>query len=183
MIMSYTSVTGNAVMAELAHATQRQERFLMGDARPADKLTVARTLAAMAITERRLLATASPAQRAIGWGSWAWMRFEPRMGVLSIPDRPLTIYGYIFTQSELERREREALARLMAMGHAAQDPADTIAACHESHRLGWRYGTWYSEIEPEGEPGENHVAMLHRLSRVQFEAARTAGWPQEPPRA
>ena len=183
MIMTYTSVKGDMVMADLAHVTRRQERFLMGDAQPADKLTVARTLAAMAVTERRLLAMASPAQRAIGWGSWVWMRFEPRPGWLSGTDRAVTIYGYIFTQSELERREREALARLMELGHAGQDPADTVAACCESHRLGWRYGSWYSEIEPEGEPGENHVAMLSRLSRVQFEAARAAGWPEEPPRA
>jgi hypothetical protein len=182
--MSYTSVEGRTVMAELAHLTRSQERFLMGDARPADRPNVARTLAAMAVMERRLLAMASPAQRAIGWGSWVWMRFEPQPGWVSVPDRAVTVYGYIFTQSELERREREAMAKLMGMGHQpVQNPADTVAACHESHRLGWRYGTWYSEIEPGGEPGENHIAMLHRLSRVQFEAARAAGWPQEPPRA
>jgi hypothetical protein len=178
VILSYTSVQGRLVMADLGHLTLDQERFLMADACPRDRANVARTVAQMTIRERRWMARATGAQQAIGWGSWAWFRFE-RSSEASLPS--CTIYGEIYTADELERRERSAAGLLAGTGERFQDPSVTIAACHESHALGWRYGRWYSVAEPGGEPGENHIAQLTQITRSQFEAARAAGWPEVPP--
>lgn len=178
-ILNYTSLEGQVILLDLAHPTLAHEEFMLRDAQPPYRGGLARAFAEISIRERRWLALATAGQRAIGWGSWAWFRHEPGPGAALIT--PCTIYGEIYTLGGLRRTEEAAYERLHEQGVPAALPEMTMAAVAESHLLGWRYGRWHSQVEPDGEPGENHVVQLTQMSRAQFTAARDAGWPDDPP--
>jgi hypothetical protein len=44
------------------------------------------------------------------------------------------------------------------------------------------YGTYFSQIEPDGEPGSAHICDLEEITEAEFERARKLGWPLAAPR-
>lgn len=178
-VLTYVNTRRETVLADVAHVTPRMEDFMLRDARLEDRLRLARTFARMTLGERRLLAGATRAQRAIGWGCYGWLRYTPTPGAPLW--QPCTIYGRIYSEIELRAAEAGAERTLREQGFGPVPAEHTIATVLSAYRVGWRYGMWYSEIEPYGEAGSNHIAHLAPMTRVQFGQARRLGWPEIPP--
>jgi hypothetical protein len=45
-----------------------------------------------------------------------------------------------------------------------------------SHVHGYRYGKWFSTVEPTGEYGSAHVAALWEITQADFEQAERNQW-------
>jgi hypothetical protein len=178
-VLQYTSRRGELIIVDLAHIPAGHQELILGDARPEYHAGLIRAFAAGAVREHRWLAMATRAQREIGWGSYVWLRYEPPA---SEPFAlACTIYGHIPHLEGVVAAEEGAAVNLAAAGVEPMPVEMTVAALRESYRFGWRYGHWYSEVEPGGEPGENHIAWLTQMSRAEFERARRLGWPEVPP--
>lgn len=83
----------------------------------------------------------------------------------------LLIYGHITTKEEFTRSEA-------ALG------ADTAEINHEwstlenAYNRGYRYGWCYSQVEPDGEPGNTHISSMDRkITKEEFQWAKEHGWP------
>jgi hypothetical protein len=46
----------------------------------------------------------------------------------------------------------------------------------DSYTRGYRFGRWYSVVEPDGEVGSAHISACWPISRRDFEYARRNGW-------
>jgi hypothetical protein len=87
----------------------------------------------------------------------------------------LWIFGEIFTESRY----------LELNGPVIEEDLDEEAryeldALRDSHARGYRYGRWFSIVEPEGEYGSAHVVNLWEIDRSDFERARAARWEVPP---
>lgn len=86
----------------------------------------------------------------------------------------LSIWGQIFTWDEFladntpagKKPDEEILQELEDLKNA--------------HDRGYRYGRWFSEVEPDGEYGSAHVVSLWRISHSDFEIARRNEWQLYP---
>lgn len=102
-----------------------------------------------------------PVQERITYGDY-WMRYW----------EDFLIFGYIHTSEEVEAKERELGA----------DDAEILYERRmmlSSYNRGFRFGTAYSTLCPEGELGDTHVASMVPLTREEFEQARELGWNTE----
>jgi hypothetical protein len=82
----------------------------------------------------------------------------------------LTIWGHIFTWDEF----------LTENTPAGEEPDEEILLELEdlksAFRRGYRYGQWFSEVEPDGEYGSAHVVSLWQITQDDFEVARRNEW-------
>lgn len=101
-----------------------------------------------------------PPQRLIGWGDY-WFRV--------IPDWDLVIFGYVYTEAENEKGERDA-------GASDEEWEYTHNVELDSYKRGYRFGKAYSTIEPTGELGSTHISEMVPISQEQFEEARGLKW-------
>jgi hypothetical protein len=103
--------------------------------------------------ERIAIAGALPEQWLIDWGSWAVRMVED-----------LAIFGEIWDQEQVLGPDPD------------EEAEEELRQIIDSHRRGYRYGKWYSEVEPEGEYGSAHVVSLWEISKDDFEVGRRNGW-------
>jgi hypothetical protein len=108
--------------------------------------------------EQEAIENTLPAQWEIKWGA----------RVLRIVE-DLVIFGHIFTEQEFleintdpEKPDEETIYELDGLKRA--------------HDAGYRYGIWYSVVEPEGEYGSAHVSTLWEITPEDFSAGRENGW-------
>jgi hypothetical protein len=109
--------------------------------------------------ERSMIARTLPEQWNITWGARVVRNADG-----------LPIFGHVFT-------EREFLGESIT-GDPAQDE-ETMAELddlRDAHERGYRYGRWYSTVEPDGEYGSAHVVALWEITETDFERARAGGW-------
>jgi hypothetical protein len=114
------------------------------------------------MAEQEALATADalPEQWEITWGD----------RVLRMVDDTLAVFGHIFT-------EREFLAENSKPGQAPDEEIlYELDSLRDAHTRGYRYGRWYSTVEPDGEYGSAHVVSLWGISKQDFATARSNGW-------
>jgi hypothetical protein len=79
-------------------------------------------------------------------------------------------FGEIPTVADFDERSR-------TVGASEEERGTTCAARDEDYERGYRLGSCYSMLRPEGEWRSSHVSQrIAKLSRVQFEEARAAGW-------
>lgn len=102
----------------------------------------------MTENEKQANTKISPFQREhIGWGSYA----------IRMVEGGLAIFGYIYDEGE----------------YPDEPGLETIK---ESHARNYRYGMWYSSVEPGGEEGSAHLSDLWPISAADFEMAKASGW-------
>lgn len=68
---------------------------------------------------------------------------------------------------------REALTAEINLGASP----DEIGSFTNMSLAGMIYGSYYSQIEPDGEPGSCHICDLVEITEGEFHTARKAGWP------
>ena len=109
--------------------------------------------------EQEAIERTLPSQWEIGWGDHVLRVVED-----------LAIWGHIFS-------EREFLGMNTKPGEAPDEETlyelDTLRA---SYLAGYRYGLWYSVVEPEGEYGSAHVSTLWKINGDEFTIAKRRGW-------
>ena len=76
----------------------------------------------------------------------------------------LAIFGHILTRDEFlgEDPDEELLDEWSQFG--------------QSYVKGYRYGRWYSVVEPTGEYGSAHVASLWKITPAEFARAQAEDW-------
>ncbi len=124
---------------------------------PIDDLDV--FFAEMRANEHQAMANLQPEQRTITWGSYAFM---VSMGI--------RIFGYVWTEAEFEANERDC-------GADDEEMESSMESLRDSHERGYRFGRWYSMVEPDGEIGSNHVSNMVPITKEQFDQiVQTQGW-------
>lgn len=106
-----------------------------------------------------------PEQRAITWGDYAvrvWS--SPQVGT-----PPVMIFGQISTKPDL------ILGNLESGGNV-DEAYEELRVLEGTHARGYRYGRWFSIIEPRGEYGEAHIADLWPLRAEEFVRAKANQW-------
>lgn len=86
------------------------------------------------------------------------------------PELDLIIYGEVLDPVESEKR-----------AGADEDELRFTRELYEAPHMKYvRFTNCYSEIVPDGEFGNTHVAFMHaKLRSAEFERARQAGWPSD----
>jgi len=192
-VIGFESQAGDWVSTDVEHLTADQENELLSLAKPETRPSLVAAFLELDARQRRWLAVATPAQRAIGWGGYAVTRWDGEGGNALSPG-PCTIYGALMTRRQFIAAERNAMASLGGVGTVSlnfggggidlpvRDPEQTVAEMDAAYDMGWRYGRWWSKAEPvDGDPGEHHIANLTPITAKQFRRARLAGWPEEVP--
>lgn len=95
-----------------------------------------------------------PKQLEITWGDYVFRVIDG-----------LAIWGEIFTR-ETFLGPNEDDEELIAEWEDLQDAYDR----------GYRYGQWYSVVEPKGEYGSAHLVNLWKITERDFERARLVNW-------
>ena len=166
------------ISLDVEHLSEEEEEGLLSSAAADARAGLNKRFLELRAREARWLAQATPVQRTIGWGGYAWARFEAH-GNITLPS--CTIYGHIYTRDQFRAAERDAGQRLAAIGTEARELEASLDHLDSAHAQGWRYGMWFSQLETDGEPGEQHIANLHPMTGRQFRDARRDGWPEVPP--
>jgi len=120
-------------------------------------------LAYQADKEQEALRNTLPEQSRITWGSYVFRMVDE-----------LAIFGQIMTPAEYMndniKPDWEPDEAQMAEIEAE------MAGLQRSHVHGYRYGKWFSVVEPTGEYGSAHVVALWEITREDFEAAERNEW-------
>jgi len=117
----------------------------------------------LAESEREAIANTLPEQWQITWGSY----------VVRVVER-LVIFGIVYTEEQFLNTSLKGEAEY---DEEIRAELDDLRAAHER---GYRYGRWFSEVEPDGEYGSAHVVNLWRITEEDFVAARHNGWHLNP---
>lgn len=104
---------------------------------------------------KRASESALPEQRSLTWGSY-FLRAMPELGYY--------IFGRVFTVEEI----------------AADEEPIVVTGKQRSHERGYRYGIYHSVVEPDGEIGDTHMALLWPITEEDFNKAKEAGWQPAP---
>lgn len=103
-------------------------------------------------------------QRVIGWGSYVFRLVED-----------LAIWGYIFSENKF------VIEEMLAEGSATKEELEAeLVDLRDSHARGYRYGMWYSVVEPTGEYGSAHISALWPITKEDFEIGRANNWELVP---
>jgi hypothetical protein len=54
-----------------------------------------------------------------------------------------------------------------------------MARVARAYDRGWRHGSAWSALAPAGEIGDTHVALMDKITRDEFDAAKSRGWQPE----
>ena len=112
--------------------------------------------------EQEALHNTLPEQAAITWGDYVFRMVDD-----------LAIFGHIMTPAEYLSD---------TIGSDEPDEATVseiegeMKGLERSHVHGYRYGKWFSEVEPTGEYGSAHVVALWGITQEDFEQAERNGW-------
>lgn len=103
-------------------------------------------------------ARATPEQNTITYGDY-WMRMW----------EDILIFGYIHTREELDAAE-------VKLGATQEELEYEHRVYDASYNDGFRFGTAYSAIEPNGELGDTHVSDMTKITKEEFESAKLLDW-------
>ena len=134
---------------------------------PAHRRELTARFARLRERDMTLLALATPAQLAIGWGDhWTCTTQDG-----------LTCWGRVEPLGEMMTAEIAASVRL-GVPHAdiETEMQARVEAIKENYARGWRSGRGWSVVEPDGEVGYVHVAILTPCTPAEFAAARARRW-------
>lgn len=113
------------------------------------------------------LARATPEQLAIGWGDH-WTCTTPT---------GLTCWGRVEPLGEMMEQELAATLKAgVPPDQAGAEVQARVEAIKENYTRGWRSGRGWSVVEPDGEHGYVHVAILTPCTAAEFEGARARRW-------
>jgi hypothetical protein len=101
-------------------------------------------------------------QEGISYGSYA-LRLVPT------GDKPLVIFGRVAPLKEFAVSELEHGADL-------DELVFTLTRLRDLHERGYRYGTWYSTVCPDGEVGDAHVTTLWPITEADYQHALNNRW-------
>jgi hypothetical protein len=82
------------------------------------------------------------------------------------------IFGYIYHREEMDAAE-------VKLGASQEELEYEHEMYDNSYKNGFRFGRAYSVIEPDGELGDTHVSEMTKITKEEFEAAKTLGWNLE----
>lgn len=106
---------------------------------------------------------ATDEQNAITYGDY-WMRYWP--------EGDLYIFGYIIPPDEL-------YASSAYEGVSKKEIEWEKQAAEENYQNGFRFGRAYSVVEPDGELGDTHVSDMSKITKEEFEFAKSYHWQAE----
>ena len=93
---------------------------------------------------------------------------------------PLTAWLLGDTDPQLEELVDGSLRQLLANAETDDETWEeftgTLTMLRDSNRRGYRFGTVWSLIVPDGELGSTHVSEIMPSSKAEFEDARAVGW-------
>lgn len=140
----------------------------LADCIPGQSRELAARFARLRQRDLDLLALATPEQLAIGWGDhWTW----------TSPSSGLACWGWVEPLATMMAQEFEACARHgIPQAQAEPEVQARADAIKENYGRGWRSGRGWSVVEPDGEYGYSHVALLTPCTRAEFAAAAARGW-------
>src|SRR5215831_8369563 len=194
MEILFMGTTGELVMGDIDHVTQAEEDRYLALCAPAVRPHLGKQMLKLRVAERLMCAAATPEQWAIGWSGHvavdmaAMVAFHrARLANFTSQLSP-GIYGELIGYEQVAEREEAVAAMgltnrpldhlgLDGITFSAPAPAQSLPLLESAHAAGWRYGRWYSQVDPDGDLGQHHVAHLIPISRRQFLAARRDGWP------
>lgn len=121
-------------------------------------------LAYMRDQEREANEAVLPEQWKITWGDHVFRLVDD-----------LAIFGYVYTPNQFLRSNLRA-------GEDLPDPeiVEELESIKHAFERGYRYGKWYSEIEPMGEYGSAHVVSLWPITVEEFEECERNDWKVTP---
>ena len=163
MPIQYLAKDGTIVIVDEEFTTQAHEEQMIATARADYVAPLKEAFIQMRAKEARMQQSATPGQRAIEGDAYV-RRFyaTPFQG-------PLEIWGIIWSLDTLAERER-------ATGAPEAEVQAAVETFRDGYGRGWRYGEWFSVVEPGGEYGSAHVSTLELMTEYQFAAAKAAGW-------
>lgn len=192
-ILTFRAEDGMLIIADVDHMCAAEEDRLLGMCAKGARAGLAVRIIQLKAAERRYAAAATPQQWAIGWTGYVKVRMaalrrsvgraNARYAMAPPEAMPRAIYGELMPQAQITARadhgdisaaEALGVSEVLAPWGFRPDAEDVIRSAHAA---GWRYGTWFSEVDPDGDLGQHHVAHLDSISRAQFFAARRDGWP------
>lgn len=109
----------------------------------------------MAEAEETAIAQTLPEQWDITWGDYVIRRQDD-----------VAIFGVVFTEDELS----------FGTEASPEEIEEELRGLRSAYGRGYRYGRWFSIVEPNGELGSAHVCSLWKISQDDFELARGKGW-------
>lgn len=104
---------------------------------------------------------ATPEQNAITYGDY-WMRIW----------EDFLIFGYIDQPEDLDAAER-------LLGASEDELAWEHETSSQAYNNGFRFGKAYSVIVPEGELGDTHVSEMTKITKEEFEEAKSLNWGED----
>lgn len=117
--------------------------------------------------EQAAIERTMPAQWLIGWGSY----------VIRVVEE-LVIWGHIYSETEFLDLERSTEGGMAP--EAEEEIQAELESLKEAFNFGYRYGKWYSVVEPTGEYGSAHVSSLWEITKADFLAGSANGWELTP---
>jgi hypothetical protein len=115
-------------------------------------------MAVMREREAQANAAARPEQLAIGYGDYWLSAFDDFL-----------IFGRVSTLQELDDEKRR-------LGAGAEERKSEQEMIEGAHARGYRFGTAYSIVEPDGELGSTHLSRMVPISKDMFLGARLHHW-------
>jgi hypothetical protein len=111
------------------------------------------------VAEQEAIAIADtlPEQWEITWGDYVIRFVEP----------DLVVWGDLWTQEKLVESETS---------DDEEESRVELEQAMDSHGRGYRFGQWFSEVEPAGEYGTAHVVSLWKITKREFEIAGENDW-------
>lgn len=169
---------GGMRILDIEYVNPGDDDMLLEGLDAAAQAALAKTLVQLRQRETIWAAQATEQQRAIGWGDYAVYRWTGTTDpVFRAPlaglTEPVTIYVDIPTREQFRANERRTGAGEAEVGRS-------LAAMDKAFSRGWRDARCYSAVDPDGDLGQVHVAVLTKITGEQFRAARAAGWPDVP---
>ena len=181
-VLSYTGAPGSGtdrVILDIEYIDREDEDVILASAARPARPGLAKFFLQLRCRESRFAAMATDIQRAIGYGDHFAFWAGDGGSRLTAPGGHM-VYGYIPTRREFAESEM-AIADALADAVDPAGAARTIEQASRAYERGWRHVTAFSVTDPDGDPGELHVAMMTPISAAQFRAARRDGWPDKIP--
>jgi len=171
-VIQYEAKTHPLMVVDAEYIDQVTEQLLLTTATEAALPKVREAIQQIRGRERRYQLAATAEQQAIGWGDCFRYTWKPdgRHILAGSLAEGVTIYGQVMTRAEVRHSE-------LAAGASHDEAQAALRRIMHAYGRGWRHGRCYSVIEPDGESGDTHVAVMTPITAGEFEAARAAGWP------
>lgn len=126
----------------------------------------------MAAAEAEANEKVTDIQRQITWGSKA-------MALVYHGTTYIPIFGSVYSKQHLWDSERKYYPEKMS-DEQDEEFSEILSNIEDAHERGYRYGDWFSILEPAGEIGSHHIVNLYPITDEDFEVAKASGWESLP---